>query len=103
MSALMPYPEANRRRSLRQPLPLRAHLREPGSKPAVVKMADLSREGFQIEHHRHFPVGASVWLRMPGIEALAARAMWSDGKRLGCKFDTPLHNAVLEKLIAPGA
>lgn len=99
MLASMPEPDANRRRSLRWPALFRAHLREPASKAAMVTMADLSREGFQIEHHRQFIAGASVWLRLPGIEALAARAMWSNGRRLGCKFDAPLHHAVLEKLI----
>ena len=99
MSVLMPDPHANRRRSPRRPALFNAHLREPASKAALVTMTDLSRGGFQIEHHKCFAKGASVWLRLPGIEALAARAIWSDGRRLGCRFDVPLHDAVFRKLL----
>lgn len=98
MSVPMPDPDANRRRSPRRPAPFSAHLREPAGKPAVVVMTDLSREGFQIEHHRRFAKDASLWLRLPGIEALAARAIWSDGRRVGCRFEAPLHDAVFRKL-----
>lgn len=88
------------RSARRKPVAIRAHIRERSSKPIVVDVLDLSREGFQIAHHRAFHIGTLLWLKLPGLESLAASVKWSDGIRMGCQFDTPLHEAVLEKIVA---
>jgi len=84
----------------RKPVTLRAQLREIAGKPLAVDVLNLSREGFQIAHHRAFHIGTQIWMKLPGLESLPAKVKWSDGTKMGCQFATPLHEAVLEKIVA---
>ena len=65
-------------------------------------VADLSESGFRVESHYAIPMGAQVWLTLPGLAAVPAIVAWSSGHSLGCRFETPLHPAVLDRVIAAG-
>lgn len=84
----------------RKPVTIAAQIRERGSKPMAVDVIDLSCGGFQIAYHRAFHIGTMLWLKLPGLESLSATVKWSDGIHMGCQFDSPMHEAVLDRVIA---
>ena len=77
-----------------------ANLRRPGAKRASVVVLDLSTHGFRTEWPFKLQEGDLVWLTLSGLEAKAATVAWMNGFEVGCKFETPLHPAVLEGVIA---
>ncbi len=46
------------------------------------------------------PSGTQVFLTLPGLSAMPARVMWSRDNALGCRFETPIHPAVFERVVA---
>ncbi len=69
-----------------------------GSADKVI-LRDLSAHGFRTEWPHILQKGDRVWLRIPGFEALPATVAWDVNYTIGCKFDTPLHTAVLARII----
>jgi len=45
------------------------------------------------------PEGSDVWLRLPGLEPCHAVVAWSKGNFVGCRFERPLHPAVLDMIV----
>lgn len=88
------------RRATRKHVRLVATLRRQGESKFNANVADLSESGFRVESHYLIPTGAQVWLTLPGLAAIPATVAWSSGHSLGCRFDTPLHPAVLDRVIA---
>jgi|GEM_PF-482438 len=87
------------RRAERVALELGAALRQRGGTGVSVEILDLSVDGFRASTHLMLAPGADVWLRLPGLEPYQARVAWSKGQYVGCKFDRPLHQAVLEMIV----
>lgn len=85
------------RRSRRAYIHIGASLRRREGKPAIVDIIDLSAHGFRAETAGRFAPGAQVWLKLPGLEAILARVAWTDGIRIGCEFEQPLHPAVVDR------
>lgn len=75
-------------------------LRQPGGAPAAIKLHNLSVHGFRTEWPYKLRRGDRVWLKISGIEALSALVAWEKGFTIGCKFETPLHPAVLAKIVS---
>lgn len=75
-------------------------MRRQGESKFDANVADLSESGFRVTSHYAIPTGAQVWLTLPGLAAVPAIVAWSSGHSLGCRFDTPLHPAVLDRVIA---
>lgn len=100
LQAAPPPPPPTPRRALRKPVRIQATLRRQGESKFNANVADLSESGFRVESHYLIPVGAQVWLTLPGLAAIPATVAWSSGHSLGCRFDTPLHPAVLDRVIA---
>lgn len=88
------------RRAARKPVAIRATLRRQGESRFNANVTDLSETGFRVESHYLIPTGAQVWLTLPGLAAMPATVAWSSGHSLGCRFDAPLHPAVLDRVIA---
>ncbi len=74
-------------------------LREPGGSPMQVKLHDLSSGGFRTSWPYTLRKGATVWLKIPGLEALEARVAWHENFQIGCSFTQPLHPAVLNAVV----
>lgn len=100
LQAAPPTPPPTPRRALRKPVRIQATLRRQGETKFNAHVADLSESGFRVESHYVIPMGAQVWLTLPGLAAIPATVAWSSGNSLGCRFDTPLHPAVLDRVIA---
>ena len=74
-------------------------LREHGGTPAPVVLHDLSPRGFRTEWPYTLPKGRRVMLKIPGLDSLTAIVMWYDNFQMGCRFETGLHPAVLERIV----
>jgi PilZ domain len=96
----LPEGDKKARNSERVPIEMGAGLRQRGGSGVSVQIMDLSTHGFRIETHLDLHEGADVWLRLPGLESCHATVAWVRGYVAGCKFERPLHPAVLEMIVA---
>ena len=92
-------PEPKGRVSERVPLEVAAGLRQRGAAGVSVQVMDLSTHGFRAATHLQLEVGSDVWLRLPGLEPCHAVVAWSKANFVGCRFERPLHPAVLEMIV----
>lgn len=76
-----------------------ASLRRTGYNKVAVNLLDLSTTGFRIETFGSLAVGSAVWITLPGLTSIEAKVMWTKGDQVGCAFQTPLHEAVLEAVL----
>jgi len=85
--------------SERVPIEVPAGLRQRGAAGVSVQVMDLSVHGFRVATHLQLEEGSDVWLRLPGLEPCHAVVAWSKGNYVGCRFERPLHPAVLEMIV----
>lgn len=83
----------------RVPVALGAGLRQRGAAGVSVQIMDLSIEGFRATTHLELAEDSDVWLRLPGLESCHAKVMWRKGVQIGCRFERPLHPAVLDMVV----
>jgi hypothetical protein len=89
----------NIRQAERTHCELGAGLRQRGASGVTVAILDLSTHGFRASTHLDLQKDADVWLKLPGLEALHARVAWANGHFIGCRFEKPLHPAVLQMVV----
>jgi len=92
-------PTPKGRVSERVPIEVPAGLRQRGASGVSVQVMDLSTHGFRVMTHLELAEGSDVWLRLPGLEACHATVAWAKGNYVGCRFERPLHPAVLEMIV----
>lgn len=95
--AILPLPDG--RTAERRIVNLAARLREPGATIADAEVRDLSTNGFMAETSLQLDPGATVWLKLPGLEPQNSRVAWAEDGKVGCEFATPLHPLTLEMLV----
>jgi hypothetical protein len=76
-----------------------AGIRQRGASAVGAHIIDLSTHGFRASTHLDLQVGADVWLKLPGLEAMHAKVAWTTSHFVGCAFERPLHPAVLEMIV----
>lgn len=91
------------RTATRHDVSIVAVLRRQGQSRFEARIEDLSETGFRVGSHFDMPVDSMVFLTLPGLAPVPARVAWSSGSSLGCQFHTPLHPAVLDRVLAAGA
>ena len=89
---------ADSRRSRRRLINVAAYLEEDEDKQSAVRVLDLSEHGFRMATEDGFPVDTMLWVKLPGLEALHARVVWSEGEYSGCEFEVGPHPASIELL-----
>lgn len=94
------YEGAERRRTPRLAISLQASVRERGRGAFSVTMLDLSTNGCRIELMSDLEPGSWIWFKLPGLEARYSRVAWCRGCFAGIEFETPLHDAVVDCLVA---
>ena len=82
---------------------LAARLREPGARIVDAEVMDLSTDGYMAVTDLELEAGASVWLKLPGLEPQNSRVVWTEDGKTGFQFATPLHPATLELVVRPTA
>lgn len=88
-----------RRHARRAPCELEVTVRQRGCFAVPANVVDLTSAGCRIEGGGPFARGSDVWVRLPGLESLTARVIWSDGTTSGSVFERPLHPAVAARLL----
>jgi len=66
----------------------------------TIHIVDISAEGCGFRSRWPMPIGARVWLGLPGLETWAATVVWFDGGQGGLRFERPLHPLVAERFAA---
>lgn len=95
--AILPVLEG--RKAERRIVNLAARLRDRGATIHDVEILNLSTDGFLAHGAFALEPGASVWLKLPGMEPQNSRVAWSEDGKAGFEFATPLHPATLELAI----
>ena len=99
LSVAAETPEQKGRVSERVTIEMPAGLRQRGAAGVSVQVMDLSTHGFRAQTHLELEEGADVWLRLPGLEPCHAKVAWAKANFVGCRFERPLHPAVLEMIV----
>lgn len=92
-------PENDGRRAPRRIVNLNAHLSDPGATIADVEIINLSTDGFMAQGEISLEPGATVWLKIEGLEPQNCRVVWVEDGKAGFEFTTPLHPATLELVV----
>jgi hypothetical protein len=92
-------PAANGRKAEREHCAIGAGIRQRGASAVGAHIIDLSTHGFRASTHLDLQIGADVWLKLPGLEAMHAKVAWTDSHYVGCAFERPLHPAVLQMIV----
>lgn len=93
--------DSDNRAAERKPVNLDAQLRDRGASKFAIRVIDISTTGFRAECDFRLHENALVWLTLPGMAGLEARVAWRDGNFLyGFVFAQPLHEAVLDRVVA---
>jgi hypothetical protein len=98
---LSQLPITDGRKAERRIVNLAAALREAGATTAQVQVVDIAVGGFKVETSGALEEGAEVWLKLPGFEAKRSHVIWVKENQAGCEFETELHPAELEAMVAP--
>ncbi|MEM6266796.1 MAG: PilZ domain-containing protein [Pseudomonadota bacterium] len=91
---------AERRTAKREHCRLSVSMRERGRSVDLADVIEISEAGCAIDGSPilggfHVP----VFLSFSGISSFRARFVWTNGQRTGLEFDTPIHEAVLERVL----
>lgn len=89
---------ARLRRDPRLPVALTCQLRVGSGPWRPATVVDMSRWGFRIAWLPGSGVGNPLWVRIPGLEAMPASIRWRDLGGVGCRFERPLSEIVIEHL-----
>ena len=93
------FPVVEGRSAERRIVNLAARLREPGATIVDAEVLDLSTDGYKAVTDLVLEVGASVWLKLPGLEPQNSRVVWAEDGKAGFQFANPLHPATLELVV----
>jgi len=74
-------------------------MRRVGSFGFDVPVRNVSAAGCSVDLVEPVAVNDRVIARLPGLEPLAAKVIWSDPHSAGLQFERPIHPAVLELLL----
>src|SRR3954465_12736363 len=93
------HTEDDGRRAARAEVALGAGLRQRGAHAVTIQVLDLSITGFRAATHLELMPGTDLWLKLPGLESLHSRVVWTKGHWLGGEFVRPLPPAVLDMIV----
>ena len=96
--AILPVQEG--RSAERRIVNLAARLREPGATIVDAEVQNLSTDGFMAETSLTLEPGATVWLKLPGLEPQNSKVVWAEDGKTGFQFATPIHPATIELMVA---
>ena len=99
MTVTVPFQQPERRKSARTALHLNATMRD-GNRKVPARVIDISPHGCRIACSTVVAEDHMVWLSLPGLEGLRGRVAWHCEEFIGLEFETPLNEAVFDRLVA---
>ena len=94
-----PVVQPERRRASRTALRLSATIREPNRGRVEARLIDISTHGCRVEAISGTSPDAWLWLNIAGLETQHCRVVWHCDEFVGLEFETPLAEAVLDRLL----
>jgi hypothetical protein len=94
-----PQQRPERRRASRTALRLSATIREPNRGKVEARLIDISTHGCRVEAISGASPDAWMWLNIVGLESQHCRVAWHCDEFVGLEFETPLAEAVLDRLL----
>ena len=91
--------QPERRRASRTALRLSATIRETSRGKVEAKLIDISTHGCRVEAITGASPDAWLWLNIAGLESQHCRVVWRCDEFVGLEFETPLAEAVLDRLL----
>jgi hypothetical protein len=71
---------------------------------STVRMAgvtlNLSCHGVRLAAMERLRIGEPLWITLPGLPPRRAVVKWVEAFEVGCEFDAPLHEALLDRILA---
>jgi hypothetical protein len=92
----------DRREGIRHRSNMMAVVRQQKRPSETIHVVDISPEGCGFRSRWHLPVGARVWLALPGLETWAATVAWFKDGNGGLRFERPLHPLVAARFASEG-
>ena len=89
----------NSRLFRRDEVRIAGEVRERGGGKQRISVIDLSQSGFRMHCVFLIPNDRTIFLTMPGLEAMEARIAWHESDYYGCEFKRKLYPAVYEHII----
>ena len=93
------HPYVERRTMRRAVCALDVTVRQRGRFAVAAATADLTPYGARLSGAGPFELNSEMWLRLPGLESLTVRVIWSHGPTTGIAFNQPLHTAVFARFL----
>ena len=90
----------DQRGARRQRSNMMAVVRQQKKPNETIHIVDISPEGCGFRCRWPIPVGARVWLGLPGLETWAATVAWFDDGKGGLRFERRLHPLVAARFAA---
>lgn len=78
------------RQGWRWTVSLTTQLQSDGNPARWVRLRNVSTTGFMAECPHRLRTGQKVHIVLPGKGAVPAEVRWSDGERIGCRFEQRL-------------
>ena len=108
VSARLDNASWDERRAGRHRANLMAVIRRQKHANETIQIVDISVDGCGFRSRRPMPVGARLWLGLPGLETWAATVAWFEDGQGGLRFERPLHPRDLAEALStdpprPGA
>lgn len=94
-----PQERPERRRANRIALRLGATMREPNRGRVEARLIDISTHGCRVEAISGASPDSWLWLNIAGLETQYCRVVWHCEEFVGLEFETPLAEAVLDRLL----
>jgi len=90
--------ENHGRRAERVPLRADIDFRRAGERRWRVNILDFSPQGCRVELPVRVNDDDTIWISLPGIEAMQGRICWVKDWIAGVEFDRPIHVAVFDMI-----
>ena len=91
--------QPDRRRASRTALRLTATMREANRSKVEARLIDISTHGCRVEAISSASPDSWLWLSIAGLETQYCRVVWHCDEFVGLEFETPLAEAVLDRLL----
>ena len=93
----------SRRAEERLPADIRARYGTHGMpERALCRVVDMTKRGARLEVYCDLPPSSMITLRLPNMDTVRARVMWSNDFEAGCQFLEPLSDHELDAIFQKG-
>jgi hypothetical protein len=95
-------PVGDARGASRRVVDFGAFVRESDSVALKVQVKDISTSGCGLWTSAELTPQSDIWIKISGLPPVKARVAWVGPGEAGCEFSNPIHESIIEELLAPG-